>query len=157
MGLYLSAHPLDEYTAQLTPLNITRASQIDEAVEKAGGNTNLHFAGLVTGKRIRMSVHNKRYAFLQVSDPSGVIEFTLFSKLFESVESILTDNVPIYIKAEAQAEGGRIKLLAQEILPLETAINEKMRALMIHVLDASALEGIAEGLKRAGTDGRNCY
>ena len=100
-----------------------------------------------------MSAQNKRYAFLQVSDPSGVSEFTLFSKLLESSESILTDNAPIYIKAEAQAEGGRIKLLAQEILPLETAVNDKIRALMVHVLEASALEGIAAGLKRA-EDGR---
>ena len=153
LGLYLSAHPLDAYAPQLAPLNITRASQVDAAVEKAGGTTHLHFAGLVAGKRIRMSAQNKRYAFLQVSDPSGVSEFTLFSKLLESSESILTDNAPIYIKAEAQAEGGRIKLLAQEILPLETAVNEKIRALMVHVLEASALEGIATGLKRAG-DGR---
>ena len=150
LGLYLSAHPLDDYKEQLAPLNITLASQISEKLTLGNEAVTLHFAGMVSSRQIRTSQSNNRYAFVQVTDPTGMIEFTLFSDILSASEAHLIENTPIYIKADARREDDRIKLLAREVLPLETAIDSKTLAMVVHVMEPSALEGIASGVQRDG-------
>src|SRR6056300_465898 len=150
LGLYLSAHPLDDYKEQLAPLNITLASQISEKLTLGNEAVTLHFAGMVSSRQIRTSQSNNRYAFVQVTDPTGMIEFTLFSDILSASEAHLIENTPIYIKADARREDDRIKLLAKEVLPLETAIDSKTLAMVVHVMEPSALEGIASGVQRDG-------
>ncbi len=150
LGLYLSAHPLDDYKDQLASLNITLASQINEKLAHGSEATTLHFAGMVSSRQIRTSQSNNRYAFVQVTDPTGMIEFTLFSDILSASEAHLIENTPIYIKADARREDDRIKLLAKEVLPLDTAIESKTLAMVVHVMEPSALEGIASGVKRDG-------
>jgi DNA polymerase-3 subunit alpha len=150
LGLYLSAHPLDDYKDQLAPLNITLASQISEKLAHGSEATTLHFAGMVSSRQIRTSQSNNRYAFVQVTDPTGMIEFTLFSDILSASEAHLIENTPIYIKADARREDDRIKLLAKEVLPLDQAIESKTLAMVVHVMEPSALEGIASGVKRDG-------
>jgi len=150
LGLYLSAHPLDDYKEQLAPLNITLASQISEKLTLGNEAVTLHFAGMVSSRQIRTSQSNNRYAFVQVTDSTGMIEFTLFSDILSASEAHLIENTPIYIKADARREDDRIKLLAREVLPLETAIDSKTLAMVVHVMEPSALEGIASGVQRDG-------
>jgi DNA polymerase-3 subunit alpha len=150
LGLYLSAHPLDEYMDQLKPLNITFASQINEKLNDTTETVTLHFAGLLYAKQIRTSQNNHRFAFMQMTDPTGMIDITLFSDVLTNAEEYLIENEPIYIKADARREDDRLKLLAREVLPLEDAIHTKTMAMVVHVMDAAAFSGIATGLSRDG-------
>lgn len=150
LGLYLSAHPLDEYMDQLKPLNITFASQINEKLNDTTETVTLHFAGLLYAKQIRTSQNNNRFAFMQMTDPTGMIDITLFSDVLANAEEYLIENEPIYIKADARREDDRLKLLAREVLPLEDAIHTKTMAMVVHVMDAAAFSGIATGLSRDG-------
>ena len=150
LGLYLSAHPLDEYMDQLKPLNITFASQINEKLNDTTEAVTLHFAGLLYAKQIRTSQNNNRFAFMQMTDPTGMIDITLFSDVLANAEEYLIENEPIYIKADARREDDRLKLLAREVLPLDDAINTKTMGMVVHVMDAAAFSGIASGLTRDG-------
>ena len=150
LGLYLSAHPLDEYMDQLKPLNITFASQINEKLNDTTEAVTLHFAGLLYAKQIRTSQNNNRFAFMQMTDPTGMIDITLFSDVLANAEEYLIENEPIYIKADARREDDRLKLLAREVLPLDDAINTKTMGMVVHVMDAAAFSGIASGLARDG-------
>jgi DNA polymerase-3 subunit alpha len=150
LGLYLSAHPLDEYMDQLKPLNITFASQINEKLSDTTESVTLHFAGLLYAKQIRTSQNNNRFAFMQMTDPTGMIDITLFSDVLANAEEYLIENEPIYINAVARREDDRLKLLAREVLPLEDAIHTKTMAMVVHVMDAAAFSGIATGLSRDG-------
>ena len=150
LGLYLSAHPLDEYMDQLKPLNITFASQINEKLNDTTEAVTLHFAGLLYAKQIRTSQNNNRFAFMQMTDPTGMIDITLFSDVLANAKEYLIENEPIYIKADARREDDRLKLLAREVLPLDDAINTKTMGMVVHVMDAAAFSGIASGLTRDG-------
>ena len=150
LGLYLSAHPLDEYMDQLTPLNITFASQLSEKLNDTADAVDLHFAGLLYGKQIRTSQNNNRFAFMQMTDPTGMIDVTLFSDVLAAAEEYLIENEPIYVKVSARRDDDRVKLLAREVLPLDTAIETKTMGMVVHVMDETAFSGIASGLARDG-------
>jgi DNA polymerase-3 subunit alpha len=131
-------------------LNITFASQINEKLNDTTETVTLHFAGLLYAKQIRTSQNNNRFAFMQMTDPTGMIDITLFSDVLANAEEYLIENEPIYIKADARREDDRLKLLAREVLPLEDAIHTKTMAMVVHVMDAAAFSGIATGLSRDG-------
>ena len=79
LGLYLSAHPLDNYTRQLGRLRVTSYAGLSELI--AGGRVpdRINLAGSVTAKQVRVSQRGNRFAFVQFTDQTGIFEITFFS------------------------------------------------------------------------------
>src|SRR5690348_7302472 len=85
IGFYLSSHPLDAYGKSLERVGVVRYA--DLAVRMAGGGaTRFRLAGIVIGRKERTSARGNRFAFVQMSDASGVFEVTLFSEVLRSEE-----------------------------------------------------------------------
>src|SRR3546814_516641 len=77
-GFYLSAHPVDAYRAVL---DRTGAVSISELQRRAGaGAARLLIGGTVVAKTEKMSQRGSRYAFVQVSDSTGIIELSVLSE-----------------------------------------------------------------------------
>jgi DNA polymerase-3 subunit alpha len=77
IGFYLSAHPLDAYGSRLERLHVVRAAALLSRVS-AGGDVRIKLAGTVISKKERTSARGNRFAFVQMSDPSGMFEITVF-------------------------------------------------------------------------------
>ena len=88
LGLYLSSHPMDEYDSLLERLNITRSDQL---VEKISGQdtARLRLAGQISSVQERVSGKGNRFAFVQLTDKSGVFEVTLFSETLSQCRELL--------------------------------------------------------------------
>ncbi|MEK9860179.1 MAG: DNA polymerase III subunit alpha, partial [Alphaproteobacteria bacterium] len=86
LGLYISAHPLDDYADQMARLEITPANQIETEVKNRGNGCRLKLAGIITAKRIRRSARGNRYAFIQFTDQTGSFEATAFSETLTAAE-----------------------------------------------------------------------
>ncbi len=82
IGFYLSSHPLDPYGRSLERAGILRWVDLPAALA-AGGATRFRLAGIVIGRKERTSARGSRFAFVQLSDNSGVFEVTLFSEVLE--------------------------------------------------------------------------
>ena len=78
-------------------------------------------AGIVIGKQERTSAKGNRFAFVQMSDQSGVFEVTLFSEVLATSRDLLASGKPLLITADARLEDDAVKLLAQTIQPLDVA------------------------------------
>ncbi len=83
VGSYLSAHPLDAYSGQLRRLRVTPANEITPRMAGAA----LNIAGVVIGRQERTSAKGNRFAFVQLSDMSGVYEIVVFSKSLRAREN----------------------------------------------------------------------
>ncbi len=83
IGFYLSAHPLEAYGKSLERLGVVKASELATRVA-AGGSTRYKIAGIVVGKKERNSARGNRFAFVQLSDQSGMFEVTVFSDVLSS-------------------------------------------------------------------------
>jgi DNA polymerase-3 subunit alpha len=147
IGLYLSAHPLDAYEKSLERLKI--ASYADIAHRAAAGRapSTAKLAGTVIGRKERRSARGNKFAFIQLSDPSGMFEITAFSEVLaqsrDLLESATAEGTPVLVTADVRSEEESVRLLAQSITPLDTAVAASAAGLRVWVTDEAAVEPLA--------------
>jgi DNA polymerase-3 subunit alpha len=154
VGFYLSGHPLDDYMA---PLRRRGVMTLDEVTAKAtGGPLVAKLAGVVAGRQERKSARGNRFAFVQLSDPSGAYEVTVFSDTLEAARDHLEVGTHVVITAEATLEADQLKLLARSVAPIDAAIAlAGATGLRVFVDDAGAVGLVATVLEEASRAARS--
>ena len=137
VGFYLSAHPLDSYEDALKGLSVTPSAQV--AQQLASGVTRLRLAGVVLSVRER-GPGSRRYAFIQLSDPSGSYEVAAFRETYGDGRGVLEPGKPVLVTAQARLEGEDVKLSAQSFDDLDAKLLGNSTGLAVHVLDTDAIE-----------------
>ena len=137
VGYYLSAHPLDSYEDALKGLSVTPSAQV--AQQLATGVTRFRLAGVVLSVRER-GPGSQRYAFIQLSDPSGSYEVAAFRETYGDGRGLLEPGKAVLVTAQARKEGEDVKLSAQSLSDLDAKLASNLSALAVHVHDPSALE-----------------
>ena len=150
LGLYVSAHPLDDFAEQLAGLGVTESSSIIDRVKQDGGGSELKLAGIVSSKQIRISKKGNRFAFVQLADQHGTFEVLVFTETLEACQALLDGDLPLLVRATARVEGDNLKLMASGFELLEGAASSKSKAVELRLTDVGALEGVAAGLARDG-------
>ncbi len=125
LGVYVSGHPLDEYKKYLSKsadaqiLDIKRAGEENYAlVDKR----EVTFAGIVSGRKDKITKTNSKMAFLSFEDLSGSIEVIVFPKVLLDCDNILKSDMPIVINGRIDASESEMpKLIARSITPLNTS------------------------------------
>src|SRR5207245_3088010 len=103
IGFYLSSHPLDAYGKSLERIGVVRF--IDLAARlAAGGSTRHKLAGIVVGKKERTSARGNRFAFVQMSDASGLFEVMLFSDVLGPARPALDSRQPVLDTVDVRSE-----------------------------------------------------
>jgi DNA polymerase-3 subunit alpha len=87
----------------------------------AFGGQRVKLAGVVLGKQER-STPRSRFAFVQLSDPGGTFEVTVFAELLSRARAHLEPGDPLLIEGEVRLEGDALKVLAASIERLDTAL-----------------------------------
>ena len=137
VGFYLSAHPLDSYEDALKGLSVTPSAQV--AQQLATGVTRFRLAGVVLSVRER-GPGSQRYAFIQLSDPSGSFEVAAFRETYGDGRGLLEPGRPVLVTAQARSEGEDVKLSAQSFDDLDARLTRNLAGLAVHVQDPGALE-----------------
>jgi DNA polymerase-3 subunit alpha len=120
IGFYLSGHPLDDYMVALKRKGVMT---MDEVAAKAqSGPTLAKMAGVVAGRQERKSAKGNRFAFVQLSDPTGAYEVTLFSEALEKSRDFLETGAKVVVTADATMEADQLKLLGRSIAPADIAV-----------------------------------
>jgi DNA polymerase-3 subunit alpha len=116
LGFHLSAHPLDGYRTSLDKLGVVLSDQLP-----AFGGQRVKLAGVVLGKQER-STPRSRFAFVQLSDPGGTYEVTVFAELLGRARERLESGDPLLIEGEVRLEGDALKVLATSIERLDAVL-----------------------------------
>jgi DNA polymerase-3 subunit alpha len=146
VGYYLSSHPLTAYGSRLKRLGVTPFAQVLSR-RRTGAVT---LAGTVVGKKERTSGKGNRYAFLQVSDTSGVFEVTVFSELLNQQRDQFQVGASLLIAVNASTEGDTVRLVAQAIEPLDRAVGRLPASLEIAIGSVEPIPAIHDLLSRQG-------
>jgi len=146
IGFYLSAHPLDAYGNSLERLRVVRAGDLAAVFKRSPGRKKV--AGIVVGKQERMSRQGNRFAFIQISDPSGQFEVVVFSDVLARTREVLESGEPVLLTVEGRADGDDTRLMAQEIEPLEAAVAHTASGLRLFLDQAEALDRLRSVLER---------
>ncbi len=156
IGFYLSGHPLDDY---MTPLKRKWGSDagvpfltLDELTQKVmdRGAMNARLAGVVAGRQERKSARGNRFAFAQLSDPTGGYEVTLFSDTLEAARDHLETGAKVVVTVEATMESDQLKLLGRSVAPMDMAVADAgSMGLRVFIDGADAIAAVAEVLEAA--------
>ena len=123
IGFYLSGHPLDDYRASLKRNKIVVFSELEALVQ--GGPVAVKIAGSISGRQDRKSARGNRFSFVQVSDPTGLYEVTVFSDVLEDSDDLLQSGQNVAMSVEAALEAGQLKLLCRSVQSIDSAIKIK--------------------------------
>ena len=148
VGFYLSGHPLDDY---LAPLKRKKVLTLEELTAKATEGPQIaKIAGSVSGRQERKSARGNRFAFVQLSDPTGLYEVTVFSDVLEAHRDLLEAGVNVVLTVEATSEADQLKLLARAVQPVDATVADAAPAgIRIFVDTADVLKSVASVLDRA--------
>ena len=138
IGFYLSAHPLDDYQRRL---RANRVSTIADVLRE-GRSGPVNMAGTVIAKRERTSGKGNRYAFIQMSDTSGVFEVTVFSEILSTSRDLLDVGNALFIKVSAQFEGEAPRFTVLAIETLENLQDASSSLIEVFVGSPDALDPI---------------
>ncbi|WP_171232329.1 DNA polymerase III subunit alpha [Ruegeria sp. HKCCA4812] len=150
IGFYLSGHPLDDY---MPALKRKQVMTLDEVTERArSGPLIAKMAGVVAGRQERKSAKGNRFAFVQMSDPTGAYEVTLFSDTLEKCREFLETGAQVVLTAEATMEADQLKLLGRSVGPADSLVAEAgATGLRIYVDEAQAVPTVAKVLEDAAS------
>ncbi len=148
IGFYLSGHPLDDY---LPALKRKQVLTLDEVAAKAERGPFIgRMAGVVAGRQERKSARGNRFAFAQLSDPTGQFEVTLFSDTLEAAREHLETGSRIIVTVEATMEADQLKLLGRSVAPVDIAIADAgSNGLRIFLGEAGAVSAVRSVLENA--------
>ncbi|WP_296426486.1 DNA polymerase III subunit alpha [Yoonia sp.] len=152
IGFYLSGHPLDDYMGALRRKNVLT---LDEVMAKAErGACVVKMAGTVSGRQERKSARGNRFAFVQLSDPTGQYEVTMFSDTLEVAREHLETGSQVVVQVEATMESDQLKLLGRSVSPIDAAVADAGSAgLRVFIDGPDAIGSVASILENAARDG----
>jgi DNA polymerase III subunit alpha len=154
IGFYLSSHPLDPYGQSLERAGVIRFADLPAGLA-ANDATRVKLAGVVVGKKERSSPRGNRFAFVQMSDPSGIFEVTLFSEMLSEARGLLDAGGPLVVTVDVRSEEESLRLTAQKIEALDAVVADAAAGLRVFVGEVRALGSLKSVIGReAGGRGR---
>ncbi|WP_407648307.1 DNA polymerase III subunit alpha [Harenicola maris] len=151
IGFYLSGHPLDDYLPNLKRKGIMTLEEV--ALRVQDGPALVKMAGSVAGRQERKSARGNRFAFVQLSDPTGLYEVTMFSEALEKSRDHLETGANIILTAEATLESEQLKLLGRGVTPIDALADQDGGGGVVVYLETPEAAGlVASLLERAAQD-----
>jgi DNA polymerase-3 subunit alpha len=148
IGFYLSAHPLDAYGPGLKRLDVVPFADLP-AYLRAKGTSRAKVAGIVVGKQERTSQKGNRYAFIQLTDASGMYEATVFSDRLAEHRETLEPGRAVLLTVDVRSEEDSLRLMVSDAAGLDQAVASTAAGLKIYLRDAGPVPGIRQVLERA--------
>ena len=127
LGVYLTAHPLDDY-AELIQRNVSVTSRdLAEvlASEEEGYTGSVQdgmkavMAGIILSKKNLITKNGKMMAFVNMEDMYGALEVVVFPNVYERCSELIEEDKIISVKGTINFKEGEMpKLLADEIVSI---------------------------------------
>ena len=153
VGIYLSAHPLDEYAIILDYVCNTKLSQLENKEELAKME-EVTIGGIVTNVRTGESKNGKIYGIVKMEDYAGSGEIPLWSTDWVTYRNFFTEGASLFIKLKVEPSKYRPDLYNTNIKSVELMSEVKDKAIQkitfdvpLDKLTSTMVEDLAEIVK----------
>lgn len=151
VGFYLSGHPLDDYLPALRRKKVMTLAEISQ--DALNGPLVAQIAGTVAARMERKSAKGTAYAFVSLSDPTGLYEVTVFSDLLTASRDKLEPGASVVLQVKVEPSGDQVKMLANSVTALEDAVADAgAGCLAVEMQGADTIPRLVEVLTRIRTD-----
>lgn len=156
LGLYVTAHPLDDHREVLDfyCLSARKAKGLQKGDK-----------GIVGGrvKKIRR-IDTKRgdpMAFLTIEDGIEEVEITVFPRVLETSADLLREDSLVGVAVTADSRNGEVGLIAEEVVTLDRVSDRMTLSLLLTIdlanVDTDRLAQLESELARHSGDARVCF
>jgi DNA polymerase III subunit alpha len=114
LGLYLSAHPLDEFAEVL-------AKYVVPIKDLKSSRQSVAIGAVVTKVQKIITKKGDQMAFINVEDKTGMVETLLFPTVYEKYKDIVAEEKILLLKGKVSDKDGLLKFLADEIRDITKA------------------------------------
>jgi len=114
LGLYVSGHPLDNYTKVISEKTSVSLAELTEEHDQQ----RIVVAGMINTFKISTTKKGDTMATCQFEDLTGSIEMLVFPKTFVRYREMIEKDAIVLVKGRYLAQDENPKLSADEILPL---------------------------------------
>ena len=147
LGMYLSSHPLNNFSIVLKTLNIINSSELLEQFQK-GTKKNIQLCGLIFKVQKRQSSRGK-WAVIELNDLGGNCEVILYSDILNKFESLLDEKKPILIDAEIKNEVNQgLRIIAKRLRRFDECIANAKFNLTLSITDLSCIKYIKSSTEK---------
>ncbi len=129
LGFYITGHPLDGFADVINKFATTTTQDLVAIKDKSV----VRLAGLVNSMRIKRTRRGEKMAVINVEDKKGFTEVVVFPDVFARCATLLNDDRPLLITGEAEVGDNLVKIMAQEIVALETVKQKLIKSIVIPV------------------------
>lgn len=148
VGIYLSAHPLDEYSVVLEGMCNTRCNELDDKTELAK-KEEIYVGGIVTAVKERFGKNNKKFGIVTLEDFETSGELALFGEDWSRWKGYLSEGCAVFIYAKCVKrfrDSNYYNLVIQDIQYLQTVKEKQIERLTIRINNDSFDESVATDL-----------
>jgi DNA polymerase-3 subunit alpha len=128
IGFYITGHPLDRFTKDLSWFTDATSASVAEA----GNSKSVSLAGIPIKNLPKTTRKGDKMGIVTLEDLHGSIEVILWPEIYTEVESLILAEEPILVKGEVDSEGTMPKVIAKEVFPLIQAKQRFQGRVMIH-------------------------
>lgn len=115
LGLYISEHPLQEYSSHLKRI----ATPISEFSNLPRGNGEVNVGGVITNIQKVITRNNQPMLFVKIEDTSGRIEVLVFPRTLEANPAIWIEDNVVLVRGKISDKEGALKLLCSEVKAID--------------------------------------
>lgn len=120
LGIYLSGHPLREFTEKIRAITKNEIYDIKEKVKNLSDIPEEHsgtetFVCIIKKVSEKKTKNGKNMAFLTLEDISGEIEGVVFPKTYDDYSMFISKDNIVIVKGKLSYENDRLNLIVNEI------------------------------------------
>ena len=154
IGLYLSAHPLDDYKVIIRNMCKTQVGDLDHLDELKG--KEIAVAGMVVAVQNLTTKTGKPWGKFKLEDYNGTHEFALFGKDYENFRKYLFSDYFLFIRGRVQPKPYNDKELEFKIISMvqlsemrDTMIKEMHVQLPVQEVTQELIRDLSERVREA--------
>ena len=101
VGIYLSAHPLDEYNIILNYKCNTKCHELSENIDLLASRSELTFGGIITNVKEDFTKNGEPYGFVSIEDYEGVGNIRLFGGVWGTWKGFMTKGSIVFVRGKS--------------------------------------------------------
>ena len=135
VGIYLSAHPLDEFNIVLKGLCNTKCTELED-LSMLSTKENIVLGGIITSVESRLTKTGKPCGFVVIEDFNGSGRIALFGEEWAKWQGMLREGYTVFIRAKCSLRFKDSKFFdfrISDIKLLQTVKEESIDKITLHV------------------------
>ncbi len=158
LGFYVSGHPLEPWRLEVEAISRVHLGEFDPDID----GSVIRTCGIIAALRTKIDKRGRTMAFLTLEDFTGKAECLVFADAYERSAPHIVPDRPVVMTGKAEVSGDALRIVAEEITDIGTALPALAQSLIISISTLSATkkqiqDGIEVLERRRGSGNSSCF